>query len=595
MKTKTKVFFVLLGSFSVLGCVIGARFGQGTLSSPLAMEECSSHNGNHYKAHGGLDSETNPETFGYGIQEYYICCKCQKMFLAKDGVPNGTWTPIQDLREDVAAEIGEKDYRATKLNVADFLNLDVGTIKISSIDGFDHQVAKVEGFGKIGFNGAYFASDTFLTKYSTISFEVKFDGEYSNNKISTTGGDVSFTTDGKENSLNNDLVRIYKDTIQTTVINKDTWYTISIKVDDTSSPSKINPLSSIYMELGETSHSLTLQSLRFGTDWDNGFQADELGISAGSGLKEISRKTIGGKDLIAVYGNGSIYFDDVRSEAGIPGQYFLSNYKYVSFDIYATYHDAPQAFVPYGDFWMHPTADWSWAGSHPDGLFVKSYQNGVEVDKFNLDQWYTFNFEVANNPSYDVRFQLGATFAYITNVKFSTEPIVGEAKTDNDKPGYDSLGFALNKSTATMQKVIEDGKECVEIITTEPTELYFEDIGVKQKLTDGSTKGIGGAYHSGYGHFSVDVKVMSGNNFYWVIPWQDCWHNATGAANAIDADYLKFSDLYGNQVTSIMWYENWYRMTVKINNAQGNDWCMTWALNEETGTHLFITNLQFIA
>lgn len=595
MKTKTKVFFVLLGSFSVLGCVIGARFGQGTLSNPLATEECSSHNGNHYKAYGGLDSETKPETFGYGIQEYYICCKCQKMFLAKDGVPSGSWTPIQDLRDDIVADINEKDYRATKLNVADFLNLDVGTIKMSSIDGYDHPVAKVEGFGKIGFNGAYFASDTFLEKYSTISFEAKFDGEYSNNKISTTGGEVYFTTDGKENSLNNDLVRIYKDTVQTNIINKDTWYTISIKVDDASSPSTVNPLSLVFMELGKTNHSLTLQSLRFGNDWDKGFQADELGISAGSGLKEISRKTIGGKDLIAVYGNGSIYFDNVRSEAGVPGQYFLSNYKYVSFDIYATYHDAPQAFVPYGDFWMHPTDNWSWASSHPEGLFVKSYQNGVEVDNFNLDQWYTFNFEVANNPSYDVRFQLGATFAYITNVKFSTEPIVGETKTDNDKPGYDSLGFALNKSTATMQKVIEEGKECMEITTTEPTELYFEDIGVKQKMTDGSTKGVGGAYHSGYGYFSVDVKVMSGNNFYWVIPWQDCWHNATGAANSIDPNYLKFSDLYGNKVNSIMWYGNWYRMTVKINNAQGNDWCMTWALNDTAGTHLFITNLQFIA
>ena len=44
-----------------------------------------------------------------------------------------------------------------------------------------------------------------------------------------------------------------------------------------------------------------------------------------------------------------------------------------------------------------------------------------------------------------------------------------------------------------------------------------------------------------------------------------------------------------------MWYNNWYRLKVKVNDAQGNDWCMTWALKDKDGTELYICNLQFYA
>ena len=153
----------------------------------------------------------------------------------------------------------------------------------------------------------------------------------------------------------------------------------------------------------------------------------------------------------------------------------------------------------------------------------------------------------------------------------------------------------MNNTTSTMTKVEEDGKACMKVVTTGKTELYFLDIGTKIKQTDGSTKGVGGAYHGGYKYFSFDVKVTKGNDFYWAIPWEGVAHSATGYCESGKTEYLSFSDLHGNPVPSIMWYNNWYRLKVKINDAQGNDWCMTWGLNDEGGTELYICNLQFYA
>lgn len=517
MNSKQKIFIPFFSIFAAFFSYVCMQTNNGII---LPSASACEHDGNHYRGQENLASDSKPEAFGHGIQEYYICCKCHEMFFAKDGVPSGKWTPIQDLGESIVSQIDENDPRATKLNVGNFLNLNVETIKMSSITGYDHEVAKVDGFGKIGFNGAYFDSDTFLTSYSNISFEVKFDGAYSSNSIHAFGKEQKFKTDGTINTLDNNFVRIYKDTVETQTISPNVWYTISIKVDGGAGPVASNQLNSICMEFGEASHSVTLQSLRFGTTWDSGFQAKKHGISTSDDLTQISRKTIGGEDLFTVYGNGNLYFDDVMNKDNVPGQFFLSNYKYVSFDIYSTYHDAPHAYVPYSDVWMHPTANWNWAFSHPEGLFVKSYQNQVEVDTFNVDQWYTFNFEIHNNINGAVRFELGATFTYITNVKFSVEPVVGETKTAEDKPDYDPLGFALNNTTSTMTKVEEDGKACMKVVTTGQTELYFLDIGTKIKQTDGSTKGVGGAYHGGYKYFSFDVKVAKGNNFYWAIPWE---------------------------------------------------------------------------
>lgn len=144
-----------------------------------------------------------------------------------------------------------------------------------------------------------------------------------------------------------------------------------------------------------------------------------------------------------------------------------------------------------------------------------------------------------------------------------------------------------------MTKVEEDGKACMKVVTTGKTELTFLDINTKIKQGD-NLKAVGGAYHTGYGYFSVDVKVTKGNNFYWVISKEGIWHNATGACNDHNSDYLSFSDLYGNSVKSIMWYNNWYRMKVKLVTVQGDaSWCPTWALNDEGGTELYICNLQF--
>lgn len=593
MNSKQKIFIPFFGIFAAFFAYVCMQANNGII---LPSASACEHDGNHYRGQGNLANDSKPETFGHGIQEYYICCKCHEMFFAKDGVPSGKWTPIQDLGESIASQIDENNPRATKLNVGNFLNLNVETIKMSSITGYDHEVAKVDGFGKIGFNGAYFDSDTFLTSYSNISFEVKFDGTYSNNSIHAFGKEQMFKTDGTKNTLDNNFVRIYKDTVETQTISPNVWYTVSINIGSGTGPVASNQLNSIYMEFGEVSHSVTLQSLRFGTTWDSGFQAKKHGISTSDGLTQISRKTIGGEDLFTVYGNGNLYFDDVMNKDNVPGQFFLSNYKYVSFDIYSTYHDAPHAYVPYSDVWMHPTAtNWNWSSYHSEGLFVKSYQNQVEVDTFNVDQWYTFNFEIHNNINGAVRFELGATFTYITNVKFSVEPILGEVKTADDKPDYDPLGFALNNTTSTMTKVEEDGKACMKVVTTGKTELTFLDINTKIKQGD-NLKAVGGAYHTGYGYFSVDVKVTKGNNFYWVISKEGVWHNATGACNDHNSDYLSFSDLYGNSVKSIMWYNNWYRMKVKLVTVQGDaSWCPTWALNDEGGTELYICNLQFYA
>lgn len=570
MNSKQKIFIPFFSIFAAFFSYVCMQTNNGII---LPSASACEHDGNHYRGQGNLTSESKPETFGHGIQEYYICCKCHEMFFAKDGVPTGKWSPIQDLGESIVSQIDENDPRATKFNVGNFLNLNVETIKMSSITGYDHEVAKVDGFGKIGFDGAY-----------------------SNNSIHAFGKVQTFKTDGTINTLDNNFVRIYKDTVETQTISPNVWYTISIKVDGGAGPVASNQLNSIYMEFGEVSHLVTLQSLRFGTTWDSGFQAKKHGISTSDGLTQISRKTIGGEDLFTVYGNGNLYFDDVMSKDNVPGQFFLSNYKYVSFDIYSTYHDAPHAYVPYSDVWMHATANWSWASSHPEGLFVKSYQNQVEVDTFNVDQWYTFNFEIHNNINGAVRFELGATFTYITNVKFSVEPVVGETKTAEDKPDYDPLGFALNNTTSTMTKVEEDGKACMKVVTTGQTELYFLDIGTKIKQTDGSTKGVGGAYHGGYKYFSFDVKVAKGNNFYWAIPWEGIWHDAKGNCDPVKTEYLTFLDLSsGKPVNSIMGCNNWYRLKVKINDAQGNDWCMTWGLNDEGGTELYICNLQFYA
>lgn len=124
MNSKQKIFIPFFGIFAAFFAYVCMQANNGII---LPSASACEHDGNHYRGQGNLANDSKPETFGHGIQEYYICCKCHEMFFAKDGVPNGKWTPIQDLGESIASQIDENNPRATKLNVGNFLNLNVET------------------------------------------------------------------------------------------------------------------------------------------------------------------------------------------------------------------------------------------------------------------------------------------------------------------------------------------------------------------------------------------------------------------------------------------------------------------------------------
>ena len=198
------------------------------------------------------------------------------------------------------------------------------------------------------------------------------------------------------------------------------WYTVSLQLQGSNGYSLLAGL----VIWGDNPAPLYVKNLRVLDSFPTAKTAvNPLGFSSSDETMTVTAVENDGEKYIEARGNGQVWFEDVMSGATAHGDFFLTNYNYVSFDI---------CFVAAGGYNFSTKYEQTgWFNGNGFALdankanYFRVYDlSGNRVTNPALGTWYKVYISVAHAPSHNsfvsIDFWDAADCVYLRNLAFAT-------------------------------------------------------------------------------------------------------------------------------------------------------------------------------
>lgn len=338
-----------------------------------------------------------------------------------------------------------------------------------------------------------------------------------------------------------DFVRTYKNGVRMP-IREGAWYTVSMRVD--------NHSTDVSLVSYNSKHTIAyLKNLAFTNSFPEEvpFTANPLGFEAGV-YTTVETTTKDGEEVIKVNGR-KVLFEDVMDGNGVKGDFFYSEYQYVTFDMYIESLGANGIALNTSQVYAYADGQGSdWNGEDNKGEYVRTYRNGVRTP-VNTGAWYTVSMKVESH-SIDVSLVSPGipSVIYLKNLSFTNE--FAEFGSE--------FGFIAGTNT-TLTQVVKDGEKVARV---DGKWVYFQNV-----MTANGEKGT--FFDDGYKYVAFDMYIESvGNSFLFNTSGFNIWTNGQGydwrnnlAGNGKQGDYLRS---YLDGVSVPLNIGAWYTVYMKV-------------------------------
>lgn len=269
------------------------------------------------------------------------------------------------------------------------------------------------------------------TKY--VTFDLYYSGQSINLNVSFASEGASYDTNFNNGTVDNLWGRIQLYTkkgyavqkMQTTAISSSdsvgNWYTLSFCLQGTDANSS---LAGLTIWGGASSAPLYVKNLRVLDSFPTAKTAvNPLGFSSSDETMTVTAVENDGEKYIEARGSGQVFLEDVFDGSNY-GEFFLTNYTYISFDIYYAAGNNFNFNTVYADGW-HNANGYPIGGSKPDYFRVYDMTGTRVANDAPLGgTWYKVYYYVQHvtwvNSHINIALQDAADCVYLRNLAFAT-------------------------------------------------------------------------------------------------------------------------------------------------------------------------------
>ncbi len=477
---------------------------------------------------------------------------------------NGSACYLKNFRGSNKMPYKYREFGAVVADPMGFVAGDGAQVTDARMEGVFVKKAVLEDNGKVFFedviDSAGHKGDFFASAYKYVTFDMYVDSataflfNTSTHNIWLNGAGYDWSANPAGEFKQGDYLRTYVEGYRTP-LNAGLWYTVCMKVENYSPTVDISACGG--------PATIYLKNLTFTNDYPTEIaklplEPDPLGFVAGKDVTLTSVKKDGEKVIKAVAKeNSQIYFKDVITEKGTKGKFFLTDNRYVTFDMYVESTGGFLFNTSTHNIWTNGAGyDWSAnpAGDATQGDFVRTYVEGYRTP-LKAGYWYTVSMK-AEDWSDTVNLQAigGEATVYLKNLRFNDSFPTEVEKLPID---LDPLGFIGGTGTV-VSKETKDGEEVVKaVLYGDGQNVFFKNV-----ITEAGEKGKFFLLDDMYVTFDMYVESTSG--FLFNTSTQNIWTNGTGydwSGNGMQGSYLR---TYVGEFRNPLNTDAWYTVSMKV-------------------------------